>query len=341
MSLFDRLAGFVIPAAQAHEKWFVPVEPVTSAAPQFYHAVNAWTVGAAIAIATVAIAGWFVDRWYEKTPLYGRIEKKIRPLRDFAAGALGITTAVTLLIMSSRGMLLAQNFPLEPGPAATVLLGVQSVIGMLLLIGLFTRAAAIGLIALLAATFALFPWIDAMDYLHFLGIGIFLIAFARGRFSMDWFLGKPITTTAKQRKVAYVAMRVITGFTIIWLGFLKLRRPDLHFSLMDRYSDFNPYVIAHWLGIDMSREAYVFLLFAAEVAIGTFETAGLLTRFAAFTLFPLFMASAMFLGAGELVGHLPILGVLFVLFVFGDTYYKEEEPERKPPPRDPETKPAP
>ncbi len=329
MSLFDRLAGLVVPAAQAHEKWFVPVDPVTAPVPDFFVTANGWTYGAVAAVAALTVVGWFVDRWYEKLPAYGRYEKKIRPLRDYAAGVLAVSTAVTLLVMSYRGALLAPNFVLPHGAAATVLLGCQSAIGVLLLIGLFTQAAAMGVIALFLATFALFPWIDALDYLHYLGIGVYLLAFSRGRFSMDWFLGKPIVSTAEQRKKAYVALRIITGITVFWLGLLKWRRPDLHFSLMDKFPNFNPFVILGWTGAELSRELYVFLLVVIEATIGLFEAFGFLTRLSAVLLAPVFMGSVIFLGASELVGHLPILGILFVLFAYGDTYYKGRDPEKR------------
>jgi len=318
----------LIPAAQAHEKWFVAVQPVTYPVPEFYRTLNPYTVGAILVVLAIGVAGYFVDRWYEKTPLYEKFEKKIRSLRDYGPGVLAFTTGFTLVFLAWRGQLLATNYPLDASMMGSVLRGAEAFIGLLLMIGLFTPAAAVGLLALYLSTFVLQPVIEPLDYVNFVGIAIYLLYFARGRYSLDWFLGKPILTTPEQRKWAYVALRVLTGLTIFWLGLLKWRRPDLHFSLMDRFPRLNPYVMMQWVGINISREVYVFALFVVEATIGIFETFGLLTRLAAVMLVPIFCASVVFLGTPELVGHLPILGTLFVLFVYGDTYYKNRKSHR-------------
>ncbi|HTK04342.1 MAG TPA: TQO small subunit DoxD [Candidatus Eisenbacteria bacterium] len=318
----------LVPAAQAHEKWFVATQPVNYAVPEFYRTVNPYTVGAVMIVVVISVAGYFVDRWYEKTALYARFEKKLRPWRDYAPGVLAFTTGFTLLFLASRGQLLATNYPLEQGFSGGMLRSVEGLIGVLLMIGLFTPAAAVGLLALYLSTFLLQPFIEPWDYANFAGIGIFLLYFARGRYSLDWFLGKPIMTTPEQRKWAYVALRVLTGVTIFWLGVLKLRRPDLHLTLLDKFPDLNPYVLMPWIGIRMSREAYVFCLAVFEATVGIFEAMGFLTRLSAVVLVPVFCASIVFLGPAELVGHLPILGTLFVLFIYGDTYQKSHEPDR-------------
>ncbi|HSD12194.1 MAG TPA: hypothetical protein VLC10_01430 [Patescibacteria group bacterium] len=322
------LLDVLLPAAQAHEKWFVPLEPVRYAVPEFYRTLNPYTITAAAAVLVVAVAGYFADRWYEHSAQYAAIEAKIRPWRDYAAPVLAMTTGFTLLFVAWRGQLLATNYPLPPGIAGTMLRSVEAVIGGLLLVGLFTPAAAIGLLALFGAAFLLHPLIEPLDYANFVGIAVFLLFFARGRYSLDWFLGKPIFTTPAQRKWAYLVLRTLTGFTILWLGFLKWRRPDLHLDLLDRFPSSNPYVILQALGIGMSRELYVFILFAVEATIGIFEMLGFLTRATAVFLAPVFLVSIFFLGAPELVGHLPILGTLFVLFVYGDTYHKNRDAER-------------
>lgn len=328
MDIVSRIAEWAVPAAHAHEKWFVPVEPVTSKIPELFLTVNPYTVGAAIGVLVFAVIGYVSDKWYEKTSLYAKIEGKIRPYRDYAAGVLAVTTGFALLWAAAHNQLLATNYALPEGIGGTVLRIAEAAVGGLLMVGLFTPAASIGLLALYASAFLLFPVIEPIDYVNFAGIGLFLLFFARGRYSLDWFLGKPILTTPAQRKWAYLALRVLTGFTLMWLGFLKFRRPDLHFSLMDRFSAFNPYVILGWVGVHMTRETYVFCLFVTETAIGLFEMLGLYTRVLAVALVPVMMVSLVFLGPGELVGHLPILGTLFVLFVYGDTYHKHRDEKR-------------
>lgn len=319
---------FVVPAAQAHEKWFVPTQPVTYPVPEFFTTLNPYTLGALAGVFVLALIGLYVNKEYDESTFGHRMEAAIRPWRDYAAGMLAVSMGAMLLWMAIQGVHLAPNYPLTNDLFGNVLRWSEGIVGVLLLIGLFTPVAAVGLLALYMSAFLLHPTLEPLDYVNFVGIAIFLLVFSRGRYSLDWFLGKPILSTADQRKWAYRVLRVMTGFALLWLALLKWSRPDLHLSLMDRYADFNPYVMLGWVGIHMSREMYVFCLSVVEATIGIFVMFGILTRITSIMLVPIMMGSILFLGAGELVGHLPILGTLFVLFIYGDEYYKNRLPDR-------------
>jgi len=324
--LLSRIIEWMVPAAQAHEKWFVPnVQQQTSLATYDWFGPGLIAVAAVIAI--IYALALRIDRLYERSKAYLQVEARLRPFRDVAALLLGVITGATLLWSAWNGQLLAENLVL-PSHGTLALRVVEGAVGLLLMLGLFAPAAAVGLLALYASAFALFQRYDVIDYVHFLGIGLFLLFFARGRYSFDWFLGKPILTSADQRKWAYMALRVFLGFALLWLGIWKFLRPDLHFALMDMYPSFNPYVILGWTGIHMSREAYVFCLAVAETVIGFTLMTGLFTRIFALLVMPTMFVSVIFLGVGELVGHLPIVAALAVLFIYGDTYHKHRDPNR-------------
>ncbi len=323
---------WLIPAAQAHEKWFTPVLTKQYVVPDYFYTVNPITVTAAIVVVTVVAAGFALDRKFERSAIYARFEKKIMPLRDYAAGALAIATAITLLFAAWRNVLFASNFPLPPTVWGAVLRGAEAAVGASLLIGLFTAEAAAGVLVLYAILFAMYRFPDQLEIMNFVGIGAFLLVFARGKYSLDWFLGKPILSTAAQRKMAYLFLRVTLGLMLLVLStWNKYLQPGYHLALMDKFPNFNPYVILHqWLGwTSLTREFYIFLLFVVELIIAIFETFGFFTRVAAILLVPVFLGSTLFLPYTELIGHLPVVGTLFVLFVFGDTYHKHPEWETK------------
>jgi uncharacterized membrane protein YphA (DoxX/SURF4 family) len=313
---------WIVPAAQAHEKWFVDGSTTQYAVPEAFVTTNPMTIAFAAGAAVLVAALFFVDRWFERSAWHAVMERKAYPLRDYAAGVLALTTAVTLFWMSANGALLADNLLLPEGLLGAALLGVQIAIGIMLTLGLYTAAAAIGILLLYGALFFLFPFMDVIDYLHYAAIGVFLLAFARGRFSLDWVLGKGMLTTAETRKRAYLALRVLTGAMILILALAKWARPDLHFRLMDAFPDFNPYTILRSFGADISRETYVYCLFMVEFVSGIVVLLGLLTRIVAVLLMPIFLVSVIFIGLPDVLGHLPIVGILFVLFVYGDTYHK-------------------
>lgn len=323
------ILDLVIPAAQAHEKWFVS-SPAAYAQPEFFHTLNPWTAIAVVVTAMLVFIGFLLDPWYEETRLYARIERRLRPLRDHAAGVLAVSVAVLLLFNAWSGTLLATNFPLGHDLIGVTLRAAETTIGFMLLVGLFTPFAAAGVALLYLSLFALYPVPAQIEIVNLAGAGAFLFFFSRGRWSLDWFLGKPIFSTPKQRKAAYVFLRATLGAAILALAFWnKWLEPGFHLSLMDRYPAFNPYALLKNTGLfPFTREQYVFSLFFVEITAGLFELFGLFTRAVAVLLVPVFCASVVFLPPTELVGHLPVLGTLFVLFVYGDTYYKGRAPEK-------------
>jgi uncharacterized membrane protein YphA (DoxX/SURF4 family) len=326
------LSPWFISAAQAHEKWFVTGDVMAYPQPESFHTWNAMTIVGAVAVIFACVVGAVLDRLFERSGFYEKLERRIRFLRDYAAFIMSFAVGVLLLWSAADGVVLVDNAPLPLGILGTLLRGFEMVIGLCLIVGVYTRMAAIGLGVIFASLFLLLPGADAFDYLYFAGIAGFLFYFARGRYSLDWFAGKPILSSAEERKRAYFVLRILTGVSFIILAAGKWLRPDLHLLLMDAHPNFNPYVIAQAVGFSwLSRETYVFLLFIIELTVGLFVLTGMLTRIAAIALMPVFTGSILFLGAGELVGHLPILGILLVLFVFGDTYHKGGVKERKTP----------
>lgn len=314
----------LIPAAQAHEKWFVPLD-TPHARPEFYSQFNAWTVGGFIIVIVLLAVGLYFDRKFERSELYSRIERRVVPLRDYAAGVLAVATGLTLLWSAVHGVLLADNFIVATGTLwGEPLLMLEAVVGLLLVIGLYTPLAALALLVLFGAAVGSHGVVEAMDYLHYVGIAVFLLAFARGKWSLDWLLGKDFISRPKERRISYLALRVISGLTFLILAAGKWLRPELHFALLARYPDFNPYTIAHAIGFGFSQQQYVFILFVIELLVGIAVLAGIFTRIAAVALLPIMTGSVLFLGFGEMFGHLPIVGILFVLFVFGDRYHKEK-----------------
>ncbi len=291
-------------------------------------ALNPYLVGALAVVILVSVIGYFADKKYERSALAKRLEAKIRPYRDYGAGVLAFVTGIALLVTALHGQLLAANYLLPTGIPGQILRLVEAGVAVLLMLGLYTQVAAVGILALFVATFATHPPIEPIDYLNFVGVALFLLTFARGRYSLDWFLGKPILSTPEQRKWAYAALRFFTGFTLLWLALLKWRRPDLHLALMDKSPNINPYLFLEWVGLRISREVYVFVLSIVEATIGIFEMFGFLTRVASAVLVPIFLLSMIFLGPSESVGYLPFIGSLLVLFVYGDDYHKNREADR-------------
>jgi uncharacterized membrane protein YphA (DoxX/SURF4 family) len=333
MTLADLVSAFglSVPAAQAHEKWFIT--PSASAPPlpaEFLPGSAPFTAAVLLVVAAVVI-GLLLDRRFERSATYAWTEARLRRLRDFAPGTLAVAMAVLLFWSSWHGVVLADEYAAPAGWIGTAYRVAQAAIGAMLLIGFDVASAAAALGLLYLSLFVLTRSIAPLDYLYVAGIAVFLRAFARGRYSLDWFYGKPVLSTPDGRKRAYLALRVLMGLGMFSLALVKWLRPDVMFAMLDAYADWNPLVILGWAGLPMPREIFVLCLATVETIAAAYVALGLFTRAVAVMLMPVFTVSVVFLGPLELIGHLPILGVLFVLFIYGDTYRKASAPSAPAP----------
>ncbi len=246
----------------------------------------------------LAVPAFFVDRRFERSQFYSRWEKKIKPVRDAVSPVVSVTVGLSVLAAAASGHLLSSAVPplSAYGLFGLILRLLEALIGILLGLGLYTGAGAAGLFALLITAILTGGW-DALPLVHLGGIAGFLFFFSRGRFSLDWFLGKPITSTPGQRKISYFIMRIIVGLTFVLTAFQWWSVPAA--------AGFWPAVVA------------VMLLIA-----GTCLATGFVTRISAVVLAPFCVIGLVSEARVDFFGLLPILGALFAFFVFGDTYHK-------------------
>lgn len=246
-----------------------------------------------LVVAVLLFVGWLLDGRFERSGRYARFEAKIKPFRDSAAVAVGICVGGTILVSAARGFMMLSDVPFSVfGEFGRVWQGGQAAIGGLLLIGLFVNVAAAGMVFLYAALLAV-SGLGALTQVYWLGVAIFLFFFSRGRYSLDWFLGKPMISTPGQRKFSYLAMRVCSGAAVAAVAYWTVPQDE--------------HPLARGLGI------------AAAVAVAT----GFVTRLSALILTPLVIGAVFTLHADPLL-LLPALAILYSLFIFGDTYHKHE-----------------
>lgn len=315
----ERLLELIVPAAMAHEKWFVG--EAAASAPELFRTVNVWTVAAVASLAVCIAVGRRLDRRFLVSSLNARLDRRLRTLRDLAPTLLSAATGITLLWYANKGMLLADNFMIPEGlPFGGLIRFAEGAVGLLLLGGLYVPYASAGLFIMYGAAVGMFGIPDGLDYLHYAGIALFLIAFSPGRFSADWFLGRDSIATERERRAAYPALRYLTGAMFVILALGKLVEPGLHLALLQAYPDFNPYVILTSIGLTFSPDRYVFCLFVVELLAGTAVLFGYATRMVAIALVPIMAASVVFLGFTEIFGHLPIIGILLVLIAYGEGF---------------------
>lgn len=133
---------------------------------------------------------------------------------------------------------------------------------------------------------------------------------------------------------------MLSGLSFLVLGFAdKVWNPALGAAFLAERPQFN--VLRHGFGLEwFTDERFVLLGGIVEAGIGALLVSGLLTRVAILAMWVPFNLPVPFLPAVEMLGHLPIFGVMYLLLVYGAGGVRrearlptEEEREARRPPR--------
>lgn len=233
----------------------------------------------------------------------------------FLSGAMLIANSVT-------GVFLAPNLALS-SPELVVLGGVaQAVVGFLLLtqFSFLIPGLAILVIALPLAAIYLEPAL-LVDYLvEFVALGAALVFFGMRSSVLDRFICRRLGyCRSHSQHLPVTVVRIGLGLSLVILALHnKLLSPDLALTFLDKH-DFN---FLPYLGLtEFSNLHFVFAAGMMEVALGLLLASGIATRFAAASMAMFMLTTMAVLGLGELVGHLPLLGIAILLLYRGPGQY--------------------
>ena len=295
----------------AHVKWFT--DP--TAFPTSYELLFSLPVLAALGIAALAvIAAW---AWEQRMP-EPRPVKWLERFAPYAPLALGLHLGIALIVAAIVGVLFAPAKTLEVGSEnlfGFLVLTAQAMCGLMILLGLGTRAAAI-LLALLGLV-AMIPFSveSILEQMHILGIAVFLFLVGRGPLSLDRIRGvTPPMTGAEVPRASLTLIRAMLGFAVFYGALTeKLLNPGLAEALLAE----RPYLnLTRLIGpIALPDGQFAFLAGVTELVIGAVIMSPWLTRPVMAIGAAIFTASLVAFGWKELLGHLPFYGIFFLLFI--------------------------
>jgi hypothetical protein len=239
-------------------------------------------------------------------------------LPHMAVGAptiLGIQAAIALVNGAVHGTLLAPNLTLQSGVLGVALAGLELLIAASFVTGLADWLGGLVLIALVGVTALLFSPGDALEQLFWAGIGVGMAVVGRG--SHVGALPRP---WSPRRNVlwmrhAMVVLRVATGVSLITVALTeKIWNPALGAAFLADWSWLNVFQSLPGMAW-FSNDVFVLSAGLAEAAIGAMLISGFGTRLVILAMWVPFNLGIPFLPAQELIGHLPILAVMYVLLV--------------------------
>ena len=289
----------------AHVKWFT--DPAQH--PTEWSLLASAPVVAAIALAVAAVAVAFViHRWFPEPALLKTFERFAR----IAPTVLGVHVGVALLAAAALGILFSPNLHPNEELIGRATLVIEAMCGLMLLLGLATRAGAILLAVLGIIAMQPFSFESILENVHFLGIAIFLFIVGRGPLSLDRLRRvRPPIPMREAPTWALTLLRLSLGFGIAFNALTeKLLDPALGQALVSARPEIN---IVRAIGIGDPQ--FVYLAGLAELAIGLVIMSGQLTRPVIGIGAILFTSTLPLFGWTELLGHLPFYGIMFVLFM--------------------------
>ncbi len=302
------LLGIIPTTGLAHTRWFtsgelasyVSTEPTAK-----YLAICA--LGASL-VTIVAI-------WLHQHKYFGL--RFMRPRADHAydraAATFAMVTGAFLLIAGTHHYLFAPNLTNEAGiPVVMIIL--QIVIGLLFLLGIATRTAAMTLCVLWSLLVYYVGPLTAVENIWVLSTGIFIAIMGNDYFSL---LGRSFFKKKLEvyKPYALSILRLGTGTTLLVLGFSeKILYPEFGMNFLSMF---------HWnfmaeLGFNFSDYFFVLAAGTVESLFGLIFVLGVVTRLNALAVTIVFMIPMFLLGPIELAGHMPHFAAIVLLLLFGN-----------------------
>lgn len=294
--------------AFAHTRWFAEHElaPYTTTEPTALY-LSVW---AAIALAVLALGIYFEKRGILQFSF-------LHPSRDHAfpraASTFSMIAGAFFLIAGTHSYLFSPNLHVVSG-IPMYLIVLQILIGVALLAGIYARVAALALAALWAAGFLYAGPLAMFENAWVLGTALFILIMGSDYFSLVPFraiahLVRPL------HDYALPLLRIGAGTTLLVLGFSeKILRPEFGINFLAQYE----WNFMQLLGFEWYSD-YLFTLSAGavEALLGLVFILGIMTRLNALVTLFIFSIPLFILGPIELSGHLPHLGAVALLLLFG------------------------
>jgi hypothetical protein len=292
--------------ASAHEAWFVehperyPLDPSALLSPL--------TVAGVLAAVVVAVL-WRVTAARLPSPELV-VLRPLERLVPWVPRLLALHLGVSLLALSLSGAVLDPAVAAPGGAAGVVVLLPQVVVGALLVLGTAVRVAALAVVAAGPVLVVLHGPSSLLLCAVLVGVALFLAVVPpqRGR-------AGAVDLCPSCLWPAVLALRVGAAVSLISLAVVeKLANPAMGLAMLDQQPVLN--LLAP---VGVSPESFVVLAGCVELLFGLLVLSGAAPQVVGLVAAVPFTASLALFGSTELVGHLPVYGVLLAFVVLGSS----------------------
>lgn len=310
------LLGLAAEPAAAHIKWFFQSDSVGSLRwDLFFQTLPLAFVGGVLLVTLAAALLWRRrGRSYVPGPeALGATDKRRSLLYGLVPLILGVHAAIPLLVNGVQGSLFSPDNPL-PGVWGNFLGLAEAGVALSLFYGGLTRIAAVVLAGLWLNGVFLIGLEPMLENVMFLGFAVFFFFVGRGPVSIDRLLFPQLEPPAAFARHAIPAVRIGAGLSLAVVAFTEkfANLPLATGFLRESGLNFMPH-----LGVPLSNEVFAMLASSVELAVGLWLVLGIFVReIVIVAWFPTNLTLTLFQWE-ELIGHLPVYGVMAVLLIWG------------------------
>ena len=281
----------------------------------FFSSFALAATGVAVALTVVAAFLWRKRGKRDLVPGPGRLgatEVGLARFYGWVPVVLGVHFAVPLLVLGVQGRLFSPNNDLS-APWSFFLGTWEIAIALSFLYGGLTRLFALALAALWVVAAAFLSWETAFENLHYLGAAIFFFCNGRGPYSIDRMLFPTMEPAPALARQGMTALRISIGAGFAFVAFTeKLANPALAHAFLGQF----PLNFTSALGLPMSDHLFIWCAGTTELLIGLFLAFGIFPRTIIIVAWGVINLTLTIFSWVELVGHLPLYGIMAVLLIW-------------------------
>ena len=241
-------------------------------------------------LSMVTIGGLvLLDTRMQQVGRYRAIDEWLAGRQDQSVVVMRVAAGAVLLMNWQADARLVPEFPIGSAWVGWV----QFALALLLLFQKTTPVAGLGMIFLYLYAIQRFGIFHMLDYMHYLGIGVFLaVSRARERF----------------RGAGLPVLYASVGFSLCWVALEKIIFPQWGLVLLDEHPQ---------LALGFPLEFFLLGAAFVEFSLGYLLILGVLGRPLALTITIVFLLTTLVFGKTEVVGHTLLHGALIVFLIRG------------------------
>ncbi len=310
-------------AVLLHERWFTEDWKFPVQWDAAFTAATWVALGIALVVTAVALVLWKARRRRDFVPGPIQLGMKWENYQDLLSWmplVIGVHTAVTLLVSGIGLRLLVPNLALPENFLGALLGFLEIAVALSLMYGALTRWGAVALALAWLVGAVVFGPVRLLEHALFLGIAFFLYVTGRGPLAFDMALERLHRPVERLMPYAVPTLRILTGVSIVVVAFTeKLWNLPMGLAfLAEHHFNFFPALGMSAIG----DKEFLLIAGTVELTFGLLLMSGAFVRLLILALWVPFNLTLPLLGWRELIGHLPIYGIMGLLLIWG-----QERPE--------------